>query len=110
MISGPKREDRRHRPNDEGADEPPGLIDKEVTDIETENPIDDTEPVAQVDQEEDIVLPMFEERHEPIARWMHSQDNHGQFEISCSSIYSALTLSSLKSILSNRHSSRCPAV
>ncbi len=59
MTIGPKRKDRRHYSNDEGVDEPPDLIDKEPTDIETENPIDDTEAVEQV--EEDDTLAIFEE-------------------------------------------------
>ncbi len=51
MSIGPKRKDRRHYSSDEGADVPPGLIDKEPTDIETENPIDDTEPAEQAQEE-----------------------------------------------------------
>ena len=61
MIIGPKRTDRRHHSFDQGADEPPGQIDKEETNIETENPIDETEPVEQVEEEEDILPPVFEE-------------------------------------------------
>ncbi len=61
MINGPKRKDRSHHSYDEGADEPPGLIDKETVDIETENPIENAEPVQQVEEEEDIVPPIFEE-------------------------------------------------
>ncbi len=34
---------------------------RQGTDIETENLIDDTKLVKQVEQEEDIALPMFEE-------------------------------------------------
>ncbi len=37
MAIGPRRKDRRDNCPDEGADEPPGLIDKEATDIETES-------------------------------------------------------------------------
>jgi hypothetical protein len=59
--SGQKRKDRRHYSYDEGTDEPAGLIDKESTDIETERPIDDTEPVEQVEEKEDIAPPVFEE-------------------------------------------------
>jgi len=61
MSIGPKLKDRRHRSYDEGADEPRGLIDSEATDIEMEHPIDDTEPVEQVQDEEATVRPMFEE-------------------------------------------------
>jgi len=60
MIIGPKHKDKQHHSFDEGTDEPPGLIDKESTDIETENPSDDTEPVEQV-EEEDTEPPIFEE-------------------------------------------------
>jgi hypothetical protein len=60
MIIGPKLKDRRHRSYDEGADEPRGLIDTEATDIEVEHPIDDTEPVEQVEKET-LTPPMFEE-------------------------------------------------
>jgi hypothetical protein len=58
MTSGPKRKDRRHHSYDEGADEPPSLIDKEETDIETEKPIDDAEPV---EEEQYDTPPTFEE-------------------------------------------------
>ncbi len=61
MIVGPKRKDRRHYSYDEGADEPSGLIDSESTDIERESPIDDTEPVEQVEKERDKTPPIFEE-------------------------------------------------
>ncbi len=54
MTIGQKRKDRRHYSYDEGTDEPAGLIDKESTDIETERPIDDTEPVEQVEEKVDI--------------------------------------------------------
>jgi hypothetical protein len=60
MTIGPKRKDR-HYLYDEGADEPPGVIDKEETNIETENPTNDTEPVEQVEEEEDVAPPVFEE-------------------------------------------------
>jgi hypothetical protein len=61
MTVGQKRKDRRHYSYDEGTDEPAGLIGKESTDIETERPIDDTEPVEQVEEKEDIAPPVFEE-------------------------------------------------
>lgn len=61
MTVGPKQKDRQHHSYDESADEPPGLIGKEEVDIETENPIDDTERVEQVEEEEDVVPPIFEE-------------------------------------------------
>jgi hypothetical protein len=48
MTVGPKRKDRRNHSDGEGADEPPRLIDKEEADIETENPIEETEPLEQV--------------------------------------------------------------
>ena len=60
MTGGPKRKDRRHYSYDEGSDEPAGLIDMESADVEAEHPIDDTEPVEQVDKEEDKG-PSFEE-------------------------------------------------
>ena len=60
MSIGPKRTDRRHYSYDEGADEPAGLIDKEAADIEAEHPIDDNEPVEQVDKAENKA-PTFEE-------------------------------------------------
>ncbi len=53
MTIGPKRKDRRHYSYDESADEPAGLIDEESADVEAEHPIDDTEPVEQVDKGED---------------------------------------------------------
>ncbi len=61
MAIGPKQKDRRHHAYDEGTDEPPGLIDKEAVDIETENPTDDAEPVEQVEEKEDSGPPIFEE-------------------------------------------------
>jgi len=61
VIIGPKFKDRRHRSYDESADEPHGLIDIEATDIEMEHPIDDTEPVEQVGEEQTLTPPMFEE-------------------------------------------------
>ena len=61
MTIGPQLKDRRHRSYSEGTDEPRGRIDKDATDIETEHPIDDTEPVEQVEEEETMVPPMFEE-------------------------------------------------
>lgn len=61
MNIGPKRRDRRHRSYDEGADEPRGLIDGEATDIEREHPSDDTEPMEQVQDEEESVRPLREE-------------------------------------------------
>jgi len=61
MSTGPKLKDRRHRSYQEGTDEPRGLIDQEATDIEMEHPIDDTEPVEQIQDEDTAVRPMFEE-------------------------------------------------
>jgi hypothetical protein len=61
MTIGPKLKDRRHYSYDEGADEPASLIDKESTDIEKENPIDDTDPVEQVEEQEGNTPPIFEE-------------------------------------------------
>ena len=61
MTIGPKRKDRRHYSYDEAADEPPALIEKESTDIEREHPIDDTEPMEQVDEKEGIAPPIFQE-------------------------------------------------
>ncbi|MBU6461359.1 MAG: hypothetical protein KGL35_29770 [Bradyrhizobium sp.] len=61
MATGPKRKDRHHHSYDEGADEPPSLIDKEEADVETENQIDETEPIEQVEEEENNAPPMFEE-------------------------------------------------
>jgi hypothetical protein len=60
MMIGPKLKDRRHRSYDEGADEPRGLIDSEATDVETEHPIDDTEPIEQIEEESESP-PTFEE-------------------------------------------------
>jgi len=60
MSVGPKHKDKQRHSFDEGADEPPGLIDKESTDVETENPSDDTEAVEQV-EEQDTEPPVFEE-------------------------------------------------
>ena len=60
MIVGPMRKDRRSYSYEEGADEPAGLIDKESADVEAEHPIDDTEPVEQVEKREDKA-PSFEE-------------------------------------------------
>ncbi len=51
MTIGPRRKDRRHYSYDESVDEAPALIDKESTDIEMEKPIDDTEPVEQVEDD-----------------------------------------------------------
>ncbi len=61
MNIGPTLKDRRHRSYNEGADEPRGLIEGEATDIEMEHPSDDTEPMEQVQDEETIERPMFEE-------------------------------------------------
>lgn len=61
MTVEPKRKDRRRLSHDEGAAEPRGPIDKEATDIETENPIDDAGPVEQVEEEADMALPLLEE-------------------------------------------------
>ena len=61
MTIGPKLKDRRHCSYDEGADEPASQIDKESTDIEKENPIDDTAPVEQVEEQKGNTPPIFEE-------------------------------------------------
>ena len=65
---GPKRKDRRHYSKDrrhysyeEDVDEPPSLVEKESTDIEKENPIDDTDPIEQVEEQEADTPPIFEE-------------------------------------------------
>jgi hypothetical protein len=58
---GPKTRDRRHYSYDESADEPPSLIENESTDIESETPEDETEPVERVKDQESGVLPAFEE-------------------------------------------------
>ena len=60
-VGGPKRRDRRHYSYDESADEPAPLIEKESTDIEKEKPADDTEPVEQIEDQEGIAPPAFEE-------------------------------------------------
>jgi hypothetical protein len=61
MIIGPKRRDRRQSSYDESTDEPAPLIEKETTDVEQEKPSDDTEPVEEVVDQEDIAPPAFEE-------------------------------------------------
>ena len=58
---GPKRKDRRHYSYEDDVDEPASLIKKEPTDIEKENPIDDTDPVEQVEGQEGNTPPVFEE-------------------------------------------------
>jgi len=58
---GPKRKDRRHYSYEEDVDEPPSLVEKESTDIEKENPIDDTDPIEQVEEQEADTPPIFEE-------------------------------------------------
>ena len=61
MQTGPKSKDRRKTAYDESANEPPQLIEKEVTDIEEENPSDDTEPMQRVEDQNKIRPPAFEE-------------------------------------------------
>ncbi len=61
MTIGPKRKDRRHYSYDEGADEPPSQIVKEPTDIEEEDPVDNTDPVEQIEKQEGTTSPIFEE-------------------------------------------------
>jgi hypothetical protein len=61
MTIGPRRKDRRHYSYDEGTDEPSGLIDDEATDVERETPIDDTETVEQVEEDQGDTAPIFEE-------------------------------------------------
>lgn len=61
MRTGPKSKDRRHSSYDEGADEPPQLIEKEETDIERETPADDTEPMQRVDDQDRVRPPAFDE-------------------------------------------------
>ena len=61
MTAGPKRRDRRHFSYDEGTDEAPALIEKELTDMEREIPIDETDPVEQVEEENDTTPPIYEE-------------------------------------------------
>jgi len=58
---GPKRKDRRHYSYEEDVDEPPSFVEKESTDIEKENPIDDTDPIEQVEEQEADTPPIFEE-------------------------------------------------
>jgi len=60
-TSGPKQKDRRHFSYEEDVDEPPSLIEKEATDIEKENPIDDTDPVERVEDQDGTSPPIFEE-------------------------------------------------
>ncbi len=59
MTSGPKHSDKQRHPDD-ATDVPPGSIDKETVEIETENAVDDAAPEEQVEQE-GIEPPMFEE-------------------------------------------------
>lgn len=47
MNTGPKLKGRRHSSYDESADEPPQPIEKEPTEMEKENPADDTGPMQQ---------------------------------------------------------------
>lgn len=54
MNAGPKRKGRHRLSYNEGADEAPSLINKESTDIERETPSDETEPVEQVETDEDV--------------------------------------------------------
>ncbi len=61
MTAGPKRRDRRHFSYDEGTDEAPALIERELVDIEREIPIDETDPVEQVEEEKDTTSPIHEE-------------------------------------------------
>lgn len=61
MRTGPKSKDRRHSSYDESADEPPKLIEKEATDIEKESPEDETEPLQQVEDQEGVRPPAFED-------------------------------------------------
>ncbi len=61
MTAGPKRRDRRHFSYDEGTDEAPALIEKELVDFEREIPIDETDPVEQVEEEKDTTSPIHEE-------------------------------------------------
>ncbi len=64
MTNGPRRRDRRRFSYDEGTDEAPALIEREATDIQRETPIDDTDPVEQVEEEADTISPMYEETEE----------------------------------------------
>ena len=64
MTNGPTRKDRRRFSYDEGTDEAPALIEREATDIQREAPIDDTDPVEQVEEEADTISPMYEESEE----------------------------------------------
>lgn len=61
MPIGPKRKDRRRYSYNESADEPAPLVEREGTDIEKDNPIDDTDPVEQADEQEGTTPPIFEE-------------------------------------------------
>jgi hypothetical protein len=61
VQTGPKSKDRRKASYDESANEPPQLIEKEATDIEEENPADDTEPTQRVEDQDKIRPPAFEE-------------------------------------------------
>ncbi len=61
MTNGPKRRDRRRFCYNEGTDEAPAPVKREATDIQREVPIDDTDPVEQVEQGADDIPPMYEE-------------------------------------------------
>jgi hypothetical protein len=61
MQTGPKSKDRRRSSYNESADEPPRLIEKEAIDIEKETPADETEPMQQVEDQEGVRPPAFED-------------------------------------------------
>jgi hypothetical protein len=61
VRAGPKTKDRRHTSYDEGVDEPPGLLEKEPTDIEKGIPADETEPLQRVEDQEGVGPPAYDE-------------------------------------------------
>jgi hypothetical protein len=56
----PKRR-QRHHSYDESLDEPPKLIAEETTDVETEVPAEENEPVERIEREDTSDTPAFEE-------------------------------------------------
>jgi hypothetical protein len=58
--AGPKQKNK-HYSYDENIDEPAKLIDEETVEIERAVPMDENEPVEQIDKSEKSMPPAFEE-------------------------------------------------
>jgi hypothetical protein len=61
LAVGPKHKDRRHFAYEEDADEPASRIENEPTEIEMERPVDETEPVERIENQDDDAPPVFDD-------------------------------------------------